>query len=376
MLEGLLVVELATVLAGPSVGQFLAELGARVVKVEPPAGDVTRSWHRAAENPDDTASYFSAANFGKESVVLDLRDTEAARAAKALAARADILIASFRPGHDARLGLDPETLLLENPGLIVATVSGYGRDSDRAGYDAVIQAESGFMAMNGYPDRPPVKLPVALMDVLAAHHLKEGILLALLDRQRTGKGRHVTISLLDAAVSALANQGSGTLRTGQPPVRMGSAHPNIAPYGTVLQCSDGESILLAVGSSRQFEAVCEALHVPVDAQWRTNAGRVRQRQQLESRLQAAAAGVASDTLMAGLEKCGVPAGRIRHAGDALARSPYMVLEPEGIRQWPAGFRELSPPPDLGAHTELVLAELTDLGGAAIARIIALNTPDA
>ncbi|MGB3542990.1 CaiB/BaiF CoA transferase family protein, partial [Rubrivirga sp.] len=289
MISELLVVELAGVLAGPSVGMFFAEHGARVVKVEPPHGDVTRRWHLPSEDPSDSRpAYFCAVNWGKESVVLDLKTTDGRRALHRLVARADIVISAFRPGAAPALESDAETLRAVNPHVIVLEVDGYGIEDERAGYDAVVQAESGFMALNGQADGPPTKMPVALVDVLAGHQLKEAALVALLERERTGLGTTARVSLLGAAVSSLANQASNWLTAGARPRRKGSAHPNIAPYGRPYPTAGGD-VVLAVGTDRQFAALCEALGLEGEPAWTTNAGRVRDRAALDRVLEAALA---------------------------------------------------------------------------------------
>lgn len=396
MFENLLVIELASVLAGPSVGQFLAELGARVIKVEnPDGGDVTRRWYRAGESRSRSASYFDACNFGKESVALDIHSAYGREALRSLVGKADILLSSFGPGSAQRLGLTPEVFQRWKPNLIHAAVTGYGEESDRPGYDAVLQAESGFMSINGEANGAPLKMPVALIDVMAAHHLKEGILVALLKRATTGKGAFVQVSLWETALSALANQATGWLRTGQEPERTGSAHPNIAPYGTVLRSADGVEILLAVGTDRQFAALCELLglpDLPTHEAFVDNARRVLNRDRLDEMLRtAAAAGWTGERLQESLQKHRVPAGTIRSVGTALssagaeavllgatldAPKPGAAVPSGGLRQWLAGPRlpGLSPPPALGAHTHSVLQELTDLDDASIDRLTTPHAP--
>lgn len=207
--KDMLVLELASVLAGPSVGQFFAELGAQVLKVENAAtrGDVTRNWKLASEpSGTDTPAYFCAANWGKASLALDLTQAAQLQQLYSLVQQADIVIASYKPGDAEKLQVGYDTLKNINPRLLYGHITGYGPHDTRAGYDAVVQAESGFMYLNGEAGGPPVKMPVALMDILTAHQLKEGLLVALLQRERTRQGQLVQVSLLQAAVSALANQ--------------------------------------------------------------------------------------------------------------------------------------------------------------------------
>ena len=385
-LRDLVVVELASVLAGPSVGMFFAEHGARVVKVEPPGGDVTRRWHLASENAaDDRPAYFCAVNWGKESVVLDLATGAGRRALHQLVARADVVVSSYRPGQAARLGADAETLRAINAGIIVVEVTGYGADDegdDRAGYDAVIQAESGFMFLNGSPGGPPTKMPVALVDVLAAHQLKEAALVALLARERTGAGATVRVSLLGAAVASLANQASNWLTAGVSPQRLGSAHPNIAPYGTPYVTATGE-VVLAVGTDRQFAALAAALdldELATDPRFATNAARVRHRDALDAALAPALATRDRNVLLSDLAVRGVPAGAVRDLPTVFRQpevSRRVLRDADGhaavrtVATGPPGV-ELAPPPALGAHTRAVLTTLTDLSPDELA---ALGAPD-
>jgi crotonobetainyl-CoA:carnitine CoA-transferase CaiB-like acyl-CoA transferase len=374
-LEGILVIELAGVLAGPLVGQFCAELGATVVKVEHGAagGDVTRRWKLPQEDPDtDRPAYFAAANWGKRSVSLDLTTDRDRRTLHALAARADVVLTAYRPGQAEKLAADADTLRALNPRLIVAHLVGYSEDDSRPGYDAVIQAEVGFTFMNGDPESRPTKLPVALMDVLAAHQLKEALLVALLRRERTGEGATITVSLLQAGVSALANQASNYLTAGHVPQRMGSDHPNIAPYGTVFPAADGEALVLAVGTDRQFQALCGVLGLANLAEaptFTTNQKRVRNRLLLHSLIEERIAQRRRDELLAALAEAGVPAGAVNDLRDVfrqplantlvvrdeesgLAAVRTVAFEIDGFETAP-----LTPPPVLGADTEAILAEL-------------------
>lgn len=317
-LAGVRVVELAGVLAGPTVGQFLAELGAEVVKVEPPAGDVTRTWHLAAEDPaDDRPAYVCAANWGKTSVAIDLRNAaDRARLAGLLDA-ADVVLTAYKPGDAARWGLDADTLRATRPRLIVADLTGYGANDPRAGYDAVVQAEAGWMHLCGAAGGPPTKLPIAFVDLMAAHQMKEAVLVALFRRERTGQGATIRLSLVAAAVSALANQGTAWLVAGVSPRRSGSAHPSIAPYGTPYATATGD-VVLAVGTDAQFASLCRILGLDLhtDARFATNAARVRHREALDAALVPALAAADRDALLTALAVAHVPAGAVRTVPEA------------------------------------------------------------
>lgn len=399
MLDELFVLELASVLAGPSVGQFFAELGATVVKIENPRtrGDVTRRWRLpgevddepGADAGDDRSAYFCCCNHGKQSLALDLSTEDGQAILHDLAGSADVVLSSFRPGRAASLGADAETLRGVNPALLVGQISGYGPDDDRAGYDAVIQAESGFTHMNGSPDGPPTKMPVALVDVLAAHQLKEGLLVGLLRRTRTGVGGVVHVSLMQAAVSALANQATNWLVGGHVPQRMGSAHPTIAPYGTPYATADDASIVLAVGTDPQFEALCRVLglnDLPGNANFTTNAARVAHRDVLNTVLRARIEQMNADPLLEALRDRHVPAGRVRTLPQVFAAPPAdaLTLRPDG---GPAGLRQvafdvgdapeasLRPPPHYAEHTASVLQERLDVAPARVDALVSNGVID-
>lgn len=358
VLAGVRVVELAGVLAGPTAGQFLAELGAEVIKVENARtrGDVTRTWRLPSEPETDRPAYFCAANWGKRSVALDLSREAGREALAALVHTADVVLSAYKPGDAERLGADARTLRQLRERLIVVELSGYGPEVSRAGYDAVIQAEAGFTHLNGEPDGPPTKLPVALMDLLAAHQIKEAVLAALFRRERTGTGAHLTLSLFDAALSALANQGTAWLVAGRDPERMGSAHPQIAPYGTLFPTREG-AVVLAVGTDRQFAALCEVLDVDPAPEWARNPGRVRDR--LNARLAEATAEWEREALLAALHARAVPAGAVRRVSEALAEAGRVVLQSgdlAGLRQTPFASASLRPPPRYAEHSIALLRE--------------------
>lgn len=326
--KDLKVIELASVLAAPSVGQFFAECGATVIKIENPLtlGDVTRSWKLPSENPQNSISaYFSAINWGKTSLALNIYDKEDKEKLYQEIKDADIVLASYKKGDAEKLGVDYETLKKINPKLIYGHITGYGTESSKVGYDALIQAETGFVFMNGEKENlnngsskklEGTKMPVALVDILAAHQLKEGLLVALLKREKEGitnfEGSYVTVSLYESALSSLANQATNWLNANHSPQKMGSEHPNIFPYGTILQTKT-DSLMLVVGSDKQFLVLCEVLDinsVAKDERFKTNANRVRNREILRPILEKAFLQTESTEILQILEKNNVPAGSV------------------------------------------------------------------
>lgn len=315
--KDLKVIELANVLAGPAVGMFFAELGAKVIKVEnkKSKGDVTRSWKLASEDPNsETSAYFESVNWNKEHLFLDLEQENDKKKVYELIAEADLVICSYKSGDAEKLGMDPGHFKKIKPDLIYACISGFGEDKTRIAYDLVLQAESGFMHMNGTAESGPLKMPVALIDVLAAHQLKEGILLALIKKIRTGEGSTVSVSLYDAAIASLANQASNWLMAGYDPQPAGSLHPNIAPYGETFLTKDKKRIVLAVGSDKQFASLCQILKIEdliLNPQFSSNPERVKNRAELFPLLQKIIAGFSCKELMHELIRKNVPAGQIR-----------------------------------------------------------------
>ncbi|MFM7016218.1 MAG: CaiB/BaiF CoA transferase family protein [Bacteroidota bacterium] len=278
------VVELASVLAGPAVGMFFAELGAQVIKIEnKQGGDVTRSWKNMNESKDDVASaYYYSVNWMKKVLQLDLTDPQDREELHHQLMNADVLITNFKSGDDIKFQLKREELTRRYPKLIIGEIHGYS-NSDKVAFDAVLQAETGFMAMNGTPDSGPVKMPIAMIDILAAHQLKEGILLALIYRLKSTKGSVIKVSLFDTAISSLANQASNWLNSQFESPRMGSLHPNIAPYGETFNTRDDKLLLLAIGNDRQFKSFCRligAAELSVDDRFAINSQRVLNRTQL------------------------------------------------------------------------------------------------
>jgi crotonobetainyl-CoA:carnitine CoA-transferase CaiB-like acyl-CoA transferase len=311
------VVELASVLAGPAVGMFFAELGAEVIKIENKKtnGDMTRSWKLPSEAADSSYSaFYASVNWGKQSYLLDLEDTSDRAQAYQLLTDADIVISNYQTKVAERLGMDYKTLSESNPKLIFAQLNAFDENSKRPAFDVVLQAEAGFMYMNGEADGPPVKMPVALIDVLAAHQLKEGILLALLRRMQTGQGSYVSTSLFESAVASLVNQATNWLMAGYIPQRMGTQHPNIAPYGDIYECRDGKAILLAVGTEKQFSNLCSVLEIDnlVDNYlFSSNGVRVKNRIALNQLLSQQISKFDAADLLQQLESMSVPAASIR-----------------------------------------------------------------
>lgn len=290
MFSNLVVIDVSTVLAGPSVGTFFAELGAKVIKIENPnVLDVTRTWKLSSENEfSDISAYFASVNYKKEYQKLDLKIEADRDSFLNIIQKADILITNFKKGDVEKFQLTDEILFSINPKLIHGKISGFGLDSDRVAYDLILQAESGFMYMNGTQEGEPTKMPVALIDVLAAHQLKEAILIALIERSQTNKGKSVHVSLYDTAICSLANQASNYLMEGKIPERIGSLHPNIAPYGEIFETSDKQQITFAIGSDGHFVRLCHFLgieYLPDEEKFSNNQKRVENRKELFEILQ-------------------------------------------------------------------------------------------
>ncbi len=332
--KGLKVVELASVLAGPAVGMFFAELGAEVIKVEnkTTGGDTTRHWKMPSEDPASTESaYFYSVNWGKQHILLDLTQVADRLRLMAWLKDADVVISNFKKGGAEKLGLDCVSLAEWNPRLIYASISAYGEDDLRPGFDVAIQAETGWMHMNGEAGGPPVKMPVALMDLLAAHQLKEGILVALLQRERTGKGSEVTVSLFDAGVASLANQATNWLNLGHLPQRIGSRHPNIAPYGEVFLSQDDKMLIVSAGTEQQFRALShllDASQIAENERFATNALRLENRVVLASQLQAAFRCLTAEVILERCRAAQVPVAPIRNLQEVfeLPAAQDLVLE--------------------------------------------------
>ena len=318
-LAGVRVVDLSRVLAGPYATMTLADLGADVVKVEHPVGgDETRRWGPPYAGGE--AAYFLSVNRGKRSVALDLKDPEGRELALELCARADVVIENFRPGGAVRLGLDYDAVRRRRSDVVYCTISGFGRREprDRPGYDFVVQAESGLMSITGEPDGTPMKVGVAVVDVLAGLNAATAIVAALRRRDRSGDGELIEISLLDSAFAALVNVAENALVTGADPGRYGNTHPSIVPYQP-FRAADG-FVAVAAANDGLYRRLCDAVDRPelaADERYATNEARVRNRESLVAELEAVFASRPTEDWVRLLLSSGVPAGKIRGVGEAL-----------------------------------------------------------
>ncbi|HXS20435.1 MAG TPA: CoA transferase [Steroidobacteraceae bacterium] len=342
---GLRVLELARVLAGPWIGQTLADLGAQVIKIEAPEGDETRRWGPPfltnADGSAADAAYFHSCNRGKESLVLDFRQAADRERVVQLAREADVLIENFRVGGLAKYGLDYGSLAPVNPALVYCSISGFGQEgryADRPGYDFVAQAMSGLMDITGEPGRPPQKVGVAVADIVTGLYGLAGIQAALAERARSGRGQRVDVALLDCTMGILANQAMNHLIGNLTPTRMGNSHPNISPYQE-FRTADG-FIVVAIGNDPQFRCLCEALDcAPLadDPRFATNGARVRNRSALEQVLAPRLAAMRREDALARLESVRIPSGPINTVAEALGdpntreRGMVLTCPAEGYR---------------------------------------------
>ena len=374
-LAGLLVADFSRILAGPYATMLLADLGAEVIKVEGPRGDDTRSWQPPVH--DGVATYYLGINRNKRSVVLDFGDAEDAALARELAGRADIMIENFRPGGLARWGLDYDTVATGNPGVIYASISGFGTTEKGAalpGYDLIVQAISGLMSLTGDPDGPPYRAGISVFDVMAGLHAVIGILSALHHRRSSGVGQHVEVNLLASALSGLVNHSSAYVAGGVVPYRMGNSHPSLFPYEP-LPCADGDLIITA-GNDGQFRKLVEVLGVPEladDPRFGRNQDRTAHRDELRPLLVDRLQTRSKLDWFHEIIGAGVPCGPINtiDGGVAFAEEvgldPVIELGPEDARvrsvrnpitlsETPADYRR--PPPGLGEHDAEIRAWLT------------------
>ena len=388
-LEGVKVLDLSRVLAGPWCTQLLADLGAEVIKIERPGvGDDTRHWgppwHGQGEGR--VAAYFLSCNRGKKSAAIDFSHSEGAALVRELAGRADVVVENFKVGGLAKFGLDGASLRSANPGLIYASITGFGQDgpyAERAGYDFMIQAMGGLMSITGLPDGEPgggpLRVGVAVADLFTGMYTAVAILAALLRRERGGEGTHIDMALLDTQLAVLANQVSNYLVSGHDPPRQGNTHPNLVPYQP-FDAAD-RPLVIAVGNDRQFARLAELVGHPewaADARFATNAGRIANRAEIIGFLAAAIRERPAEHWLERLEAAGIPAGPINRISQALsdvqAQHRRMVRTIAGVPMVGSPVRidgeradaDL-PPPALGEHTEEVLNGL-GLDGDVVARL--------
>jgi crotonobetainyl-CoA:carnitine CoA-transferase CaiB-like acyl-CoA transferase len=394
-LDDLVVFDLSRILSGPYCSMYLGDFGARVIKLEhPDGGDDTRGFGPPFVNGEST--YFMSINRNKESVAIDFKDARGRELARRLAARADILLENFRPGALERLGLDYKQLREANPRLIYCSISGFGHSGDpdwvrRPGYDLAIQGMGGLASLTGASDGPPFKVGTSIADMIAGLYALIGILVALHARQRTGRGQHVDVSMLDGQISLLTYHAGIHFATGGVPSRRGNQHPSITPYET-FRASDG-FVNIAVGNDGQWRAFCAAVAGPLvtlgtDTRFATNAARVERRAELEAILQPiVATRTVADWLML-CDAAGIPCGPIHSVAEALAHPQVLARDmvvplrhptagdirvtgvPIRLSDTPGTIR--TPSPLLGEHTRAVLRDVLSVDDATLADLIASN----
>ena len=374
-LDGLLVVDLTRVLSGPYCTMLLADMGARVIKIEQPGkGDDTRAWGPPFQGGE--SAYFLSINRNKESLALDIKQPRGREFLERLLARADVLVENFRPGTMERLGLGHAAIAPRFPRLVYCSISGFGQSGPRReqpGYDAVMQAEGGLMSITGEADGPPYRLGVAISDIVTGMFAAQGITLALLARERTGQGQLVDISMLDATAALLTYQAAIYFATGKPPVRMGNRHPTIVPYET-FEGTDG-AFVLAVGNDEQWRRFCTTAGIDAlanDARFATNRDRVAHYAELKPVLESHLRTRPRDEWIRLLTAAGIPCGSVRDIGEVLvdpqvaARNMIQTVDhqtlgsinvlgtPLKLSETPGAVRQA--PPTLGQHTDAILRE--------------------
>ena len=385
-LDGVYVLDLSRILAGPTATQLLGDLGATVIKVENPktGGDDTRGWGpNYAKGSDgqrtDLSAYFMAANRNKQSIAVDISTHEGQDIVRQLAARADIVIENYKPDGLVKYGLDHATLRKAHPGLVYCSISGFGQtgpNRDQPGYDLMAQGYGGIMSLTGDPDGAPMKVGVGIADVMCGMYATVGILAALRHRDATGEGQHIDLSLVDAQMAWLINEGCNYLTSGQVPERRGNAHPNIVPYDA-FETSDGH-VLVAVGNDSQYARFCDAIGAPGlarDPRFATNMGRIEHRDALIPALRPLLASMSRAEVLEKLQKVKVPCGPIHNVAEALGSDQaqargtvvevprsdvadgYVRLLANPLKFSATPVRYDRPPPRFGQDTQAILATL-------------------
>jgi crotonobetainyl-CoA:carnitine CoA-transferase CaiB-like acyl-CoA transferase len=386
-LDGIRILDLTRILAGPTATQLLGDLGAEVIKIENPAtgGDDTRGWgppnvcDRQGQ-PTDLSAYFMAANRNKKSVAIDISTPEGQAQVRALALTCDIVVENFKPGGLAKYGLGPDDLLTRQKGLIYCSITGFGQtgpNRDKPGYDLMAQGFGGIMSLTGEPDGAPMKVGVGIADVMCGMYATVGILAALRHRDQTGEGQHIDVALVDAQLAWMINEGTNYLESGDLPLRRGNGHPNIVPYH-VFAVADGH-VIIAVGNDSQFARFCDFLglyDLPADPRFATNLARTQNRDALMDHIGPALAALRMDDVILGLEARKVPVGPVNTIDRALmsdqAQAREMVItmprddvqkgavrllgNPLKFSRTPVTYRLA--PPHCGQDTASVLATLS------------------
>lgn len=325
------ILELASVLAGPSVGSFFAELGATVIKIENPiqGGDVTRKWKQPNENIENKISaYYAAANTNKKVKFLNFLDQKDRLNLNKEIKKCDIILVNFKPGDALKFSLTFEECKQLNDNVIYAEITGYGSDSSRSAFDLVLQAETGFLSMNGSKGSP-AKLPVAFIDLFAAHQLKAGILIALLEQRSPCK---VSVSLYDAALASLANQATNQLMNENIPEKLGTLHPNIAPYGEIVLSSDHISFVLAIGNNTQFNNLLQLLNLDSKNEFNDNTSRVKNRKKLLEYIQPEIAKLSGEEFSLKSNTLGIPVGKIKNLKEVFENEKAQKLVIKEIQE--------------------------------------------
>ena len=387
-LSDVTVLDMSRIMAGPFGTQILADLGATVWKIESPWGDDTRGWGPPFVGGE--SAYYLSANRGKKSLIVNLRDPRGQEIIRSLARKADILVENFRVGNLKRYGLDYESISAINPGIVYASVTGFGQTGPRAaepGYDAALQGMTGVMSVTGEADGRPTKVGVAWVDILTGLTNTIGILAALHERKLSGRGQHVDVSLFDVGIACMANLAQSYLATGEAPGRMGNAHPQVVPYQD-FQASDG-SFMIAANNDDQFRRLCDAVGLPGladDERFETNAARVVNRETLAGLLNEKIGDNARDFWMDTLQEAGITVTSINSVADVLAdpqaearKSVWEVEHPAlgNIQLMGSALQHLSRtpaspqghPPLLGEHTEEVLSEALGMSDSEIKALI-------
>ena len=381
-LSGLTVLDLSRILAGPYCTMVLGDLGAEVLKVEPPDGDDSRGW--GPPFVEGESAYFLAVNRNKKSVCINLKRASGRDLLHRLAGKADVLVENFRPGTLDRLGFSYETIRLARPEIIYCSISGYGHSGplrQRPGYDAVMQGEGGWMSLTGELDGPPLKVGASLADIFAGTMAAQGILAALHQRATTGKGQKVDVALFDSVLATLCYQAQGYLLTGEVPERLGNRHPSLSPYET-FQTADGY-VIVGVGNDSLWRSFCRAVGMPDldDPRFKSNALRVENYVELKKLLVPMFRSGSTQHWLDILEPAAIPVGRVRSVPEALSNPQVadrqMLIEVEhptvGRMRMTGNPIKMSglpdgpslPPPLLGQHTEEVLTEKLNLSSEEI-----------